>query len=385
MVGIIQTWERLHSGNSVKPAITTYNLTTGSLPASITFTRASQGSYYNSAGLLSTAANNIPRFDYNPSTLILNGLLIEQASTNLVKQSNTFATTPWTHTGTLTSGAATGPDGVAGSAFSFLASAQFQNVVQTVTVSASTTYTLSGWIRAASGTYTVTLQASDGTNFYNTAATATTSWQRFSVTFTTASSTSLTCMFQDNQTSNWQTYYIYGMQLEQLNFASSYIPTTTTSATRSGDLAIVSSIPWYNMTTGTAIASFIPEGLATGFPGVVSFNDGTTTNEIYMDANFSSTNAGTCFAVMAGVGTGGQNGATTIRALSKIGFSYNNSTLLFSVNGATPSSFGTSVPSNITQLNLGTRGFNVGQPNGWLQSFAYYNYNMTSAQLKAIT
>lgn len=45
------------------------DFTSGSLDPRITFTRASGATYYNSAGTLTTAATDTPRFDYDPNTL----------------------------------------------------------------------------------------------------------------------------------------------------------------------------------------------------------------------------------------------------------------------------------------------------------------------------
>jgi hypothetical protein len=64
----------------------------------VTFTRASSGTFVNSAGVLQTATTNEPRFDHNPTTGESLGLLVEEARTNLVLQSEDFSTT-WTNNG----------------------------------------------------------------------------------------------------------------------------------------------------------------------------------------------------------------------------------------------------------------------------------------------
>jgi hypothetical protein len=56
----------------------------------ITFTRASSATYFNQAGILTTAASNEPRIDFDPVTGACNGLLIEEARTNSITN-NTMA------------------------------------------------------------------------------------------------------------------------------------------------------------------------------------------------------------------------------------------------------------------------------------------------------
>ncbi len=65
------------------------------LPSGFSLTRASDGTYFDSAGLLQTAGANVARFSYNPLTLALKGLMVEQAATNLRLRSNAFSTAPW--------------------------------------------------------------------------------------------------------------------------------------------------------------------------------------------------------------------------------------------------------------------------------------------------
>jgi hypothetical protein len=68
--------------------LNTNALTTG------TFTRAATTNgayYYNSVGLLTTAATNEPRFDYDPLTLASRGLLLEQTATQYVQKTEKFS------------------------------------------------------------------------------------------------------------------------------------------------------------------------------------------------------------------------------------------------------------------------------------------------------
>jgi len=54
----------------------------------IAFSRASSATFVGQNGLIQTAAIDAPRFDHNPSSLALNGLLIEQGSVNQQLDSN---------------------------------------------------------------------------------------------------------------------------------------------------------------------------------------------------------------------------------------------------------------------------------------------------------
>ena len=62
-------------------------MTPGTLPSGVTFTRASTATYFDSTGTMQTAATNAPRWDYDPVTLGLRGLLIEEARTNVLLRS----------------------------------------------------------------------------------------------------------------------------------------------------------------------------------------------------------------------------------------------------------------------------------------------------------
>src|SRR5690349_553417 len=60
------------------------NFLSGTLDPRISFSRAAGlATYFDATGTLQTAANGAPRFDYDPVSHFLSGLLIEEARTNL--------------------------------------------------------------------------------------------------------------------------------------------------------------------------------------------------------------------------------------------------------------------------------------------------------------
>lgn len=77
----------------------------------VTFTRASSGTFVGSDGLIKTATTNEPRFDHNPTTGESLGLLVEEARTNNLLQSEDFSST-WTLSNiAVTANSVVAPDG----------------------------------------------------------------------------------------------------------------------------------------------------------------------------------------------------------------------------------------------------------------------------------
>ena len=125
------------------------------------FTRASSGTYVNSTGYVNTASTNVPRFNYNPSTLLYEGLMIEPAKTNLLTYSNNFDNAAWTkanlsrvipHVEGIVA-----PDGSL-SAEKFIEgtgtpASPFFYIFQNKTVSVETTYTMSIYVKAGERTF----------------------------------------------------------------------------------------------------------------------------------------------------------------------------------------------------------------------------------------
>lgn len=108
----------------------------------ITFTRASSGTYFDSAGVMQTATTNVPRFDYDPATLAAKGLLIEPAATNLLLRSREFDNASWIKTDTtITANAANGVGGTATMDLCTEGTAASAQTRQTATITANSTDT----------------------------------------------------------------------------------------------------------------------------------------------------------------------------------------------------------------------------------------------------
>ena len=168
--------------------------------------------------------NSAPRFDHNPLTGESLGLLVEEARTNLLLNSATLSTQSVTVTA----------------------------VAHTLSFYGTGTITLSGASTAGPVTGTGVFPA------------------RTTLTFTpTAGSLTLTV-----------TGSVVNAQLEAGAFATSYIPTTTSAATRSADVVSITGTAfssWYRQDEGTIFARCSGGSLSNNG---VSFdaNDGTTSN-----------------------------------------------------------------------------------------------------------
>lgn len=225
------------------------------------FARASAGYAQTAAGVLTHfASGELRRTD--------KGVLIEGARTNLCLQSQTFDNASWTtSTGTLTANQAVAPDGTT-TADKLVGDAASANgrVVQTFTGTIGATYTLSVYAKTAGGTLARLYFDDSGTNIatvtYDTITGAVSSaagvsggnwtspsststalgngWWRFSLTFTaTTVAPTRVALWHRDTSDGTNGLYLWGAQLEAASFPSSYIPTTTASATRAADVLTV--------------------------------------------------------------------------------------------------------------------------------------------------
>lgn len=352
-----------------------------------------------------------PRFDYDPVTLAARGLLVEEQRTNLLVQSQDFSTT-WTNTRTTeTVDATTAPDGTV-TADKLVEDTSASNdhvITQTATVSISTTYTYSVFIKASERTWAFLNMVDVGISSYrswfnlstgvvgtsdsgNTASIQSVGngWYRCIVSrATTGSQTSMRCEIGLSTGDNVINYtgngtsglFIWGAQLEAGAFATSYIPTVASTVTRSADVASVDTVsPWYSGTESTLFAEF--DIIGAGSPqtiaslqasavadGLLLYKSGTGLNMLAI-VDASSVTLGTL----------------SLNAAAKVALAYNGSANGAVLNGGSVSSVGTTVSAAATKLSIGAS-FNgtANKLNGHLRRIAYYPRRLTNAEIQALT
>lgn len=87
-IGNLGAWRR-NAAAAPSGYLVDYDVSS-SIPAGCTFTRAATGntaSLFNSSGTMEFVGADVPRFDYDPVTLALKGLLIEPQATNVIPNS----------------------------------------------------------------------------------------------------------------------------------------------------------------------------------------------------------------------------------------------------------------------------------------------------------
>jgi hypothetical protein len=241
------------------------DFTTASLDPRVTFIRTTGASnpatYIDSNGYIASATNNQPRFDYTLATGgVCKGLLIEESRTNIAPYSEDFTQATWIKgpNTTVTGGQANDPAN--GSNCTRLempgGSGTYIHRIDTLTA-ASYTISVFARLRSGSANGVFRLGASETlvafTDSNSVSCVTTSSWQRFTYTFT-ATATSWLIGIDSISSTTALDIEIYGFQIELGAFATSYIPTTSAASTRNADVATMTGTDfsdWFNASEGT--------------------------------------------------------------------------------------------------------------------------------------
>ena len=377
----------------------------------ISFTRASAGTYVGSDGLLQSATTNEARFDHNPTTGESLGLLVEEARTNLSLYSEDFTDASWTKTDcTITANESTAPDNTT-TADLWINTASPGTISNSIAKdTTSRTYTSSVWVKGTMTQFTVTLDAGvPGTRgrvqynlstntvgsvfnegFTSTSGTLTpypNGWVR--LTLTTTTSTGTTIRLRPFFSGTGSTVRIWGAQVEEGSFPTSYIPTTTATVTRAADVASITGTAFssfYNQTEGTVFAEY--RRLVNASGRIFTFNDTTANEQIRITASLS-TNIRPDWQVIDGGAVQANVLGTAEVAVGATGKSA-GAYKLNDFQQATNSTLGTADTAGtlptLTVLNIGANETGSGSMiNGTIKRFTYWPTRLANSTLQAIT
>ena len=372
--------------------------------------------------------DNIPRVEWDANGNRL-GLLVEEARTNLVTDSQDFSASSWTKTNTATLALdSVGPDGQANSAVKLIDdSATGTGVVRVfdnVGVSTSTDYTFSvyakadqlskvllftiGFTNPSNNGYIFDLNDGTYTAYSGTPALTPSveyvgnGWYRCSITFTTdATDTGGSLAIYAYDTSEavdldgTSSILIYGAQFEEGSFPTSYIKTTGATATRSADVASIPVADFgYNQSEGTLFVDFDMKYKESGslFPRVVeiakaSSNADRIKIQVVENTGVLTAQSYTNFNIQANLNLGARTGGSL--DATKVAFAFKENDFAASDNGdtAVTDTTGTFAPSvGRDTLAIGKQA-NASNNflNGHIKSIQYYPRRLTNAQLQDLT
>ena len=388
--------------------------------ADFTFTRATTATRVNASGLIESVASGVLRLDY-PIGGGCPAALIEASGTNLCLQSEHFTTT-WSPTNVTVSANVTGttdPFGtnLADQIFETAASG-LHFLAQTMSITSGTTYTGTIFFKKATGSPDWIQLAFSTTglagfaNFNlasgtvgNVLAGCTASienygngWYRCRLTQTaTASGTSggpiPVFVNNTNSVTRFLTYtgntatsiYVFGAQLETGAIPTSYIPTTTGSATRAADVCSVSGVSGYiGQTEGTIYAEVVLSRVNTSPMIVIS--DGSDTNRIQI--SFLTSTSLLATIRVAGVN---ENYTVTIPTIPatigvyKMALGYKTDDYCFALNGTAYASTASRGVPACNKIGLGTSATESSFLNDRIRAAAIYTTRLTNDQLANLT
>jgi hypothetical protein len=178
-------------------------------------------------------------------------------------------------------------------------------------------------------------------------------------------------------------FYVWGAQLEAGDFATSYIPTTSGSATRAADDVKTANISWLTAGTGVLYEEALSFAASSGGVGVFSLNNASTNNRIDMrtDAESIITAGGVSQAELD------MAGGSVANVSSKYAIAYATNDFAGCFNGGTVATDGSGTPpTTITQFQFGALdGGTSNLLNGNIQRLTYWNTRLADIHLQAIT
>ena len=357
--------------------------------------------------------------DGNGNFVSAGPLLLEDAGTNLLLQSEDFSTTWTAFQGTVLANQATSPVGT-NSADEFEDTGSGSALYQSITINANTTYTASiflkrntgdwyriywgdnlftnglrVWVNLTTGATGATQATGSSTISGISIASMGNGWYRVSLTgiidnSTTSGTLQINSAASDGSASRVLNakVYLWGAQLEESSYPTSYIPTTTSTATRAADVSTsaattVFESDWYRQQEGTVFG----EGRSlSGVNRFTGFSSGSFSEAIALggvtgsNAELTVRTPTTTTAVSINVGP-----ASTPNSLVRHAAVYRLNDFAVSNAGNIATTLSGTIPADRNQMGIGVLPNNFSFHNGSIRRLTYWQTRLPNDTLQTIT
>jgi len=335
--------------------------------------------------------NNIPRISYDSNGA--NGhILLEPTSTNLVTYSQEFGSGKYfnVNQATLASDNNLAPDGT-NTATQLLSTGAGKLQSSSVTLPANTTYTLSFFAKNVDATEVqsrvLALGGSGGTNLTSVSYFSqinTTTFTRITHIFTTNSTEENYILYISNVLNSGGNIQLWGAQLEELSYATSYIPSligstvtrATETATGAGSATLI------NSTEGVLYAEIA--ALDDGISQQIGVYGNSTTKQLRIEIANSVIRA----QLFNGAYQANMSSTQTVTNFNKIAFLWKLNDFALWINGvevATDSSGSTFPANDLDRLNLSGQNGVSSLAQAKIKAIAVFNEALSDAELNNLT
>ena len=391
-------------------------------PLPFDFTRASTATRVNKNGLIETVPSGKPRIDFTDNTS--GHLLLEPSRTNNVTYSEDF--TQWTKQSitdseiSLVSNSLTGS--VDASELEDTSTSNYARLTLNTTTLASTAYRFSCFVKKTTGVQTscpafqleighdyLVLNTTTGetktdaldagnTNYSDiNVIDFNSEWWKLEMTATSVGTSTRVAIYpaftgtfgSSASSSNIGTVTIYGIQVEQGSYATSYIPTSGSTVTRSAETLVQSNIP--DIFNRTAMSVYMEiEALSDDSTNrEITISDGSSSDRYVV--KFTSSDTINTFTISS-LGSTGYSATTTadnpsITQFNKIGVSFNSSVGYLYVNGTEIESDTVSnvIGDDLTKISFANAALNNNFFYGKIKDLRVYDTALSDSELQALT
>jgi hypothetical protein len=387
--------------------------------ADLTFDRGTSDDQtrVNSNGLIEDVDQDVPRLDYSDGGCP--SLLLEPATTNLITHSEEFDNAAWIKlNASITANQAISPKGDLTADRLIDDNSGGSGTVRldfsAVGLSSSQKYTLSFFAKSDS-LNEVLLNANnydgstDGYAFFSLSGNGSINgstnidnstiesygngWYRCSISITLGSAnTSLGFQIfaTENQNSSVplngsSSVYVWGAQLEEQSYATSYVPSLGTNGVRSAETSSKTGLSSYINSTEGVLYAELSALFPSGYDGYISISDGTSNNRVTIRNTSASNNVvGQC--VVGGVNQASMDFTLIDRTINnKVAIKWKENDFALWVNGLEAlTDLSGSVPSSLSELSF-DNGSGVANWYGKTKDLRVYNEALSDLELARLT